>query len=92
MANLNLFNEKLAKNIIDNRPFDNLDDLKNSILHGFSTHFKERVLSILENPIEKNDISKFIEKYPSQIRVLKYKNGDVLDVFKEKVKTENISA
>ena len=35
-------------------------------------------------------MSDFIEKYPSQIRILKYKNDDVLEVFKEKVNTENI--
>ena len=73
------------------RPFDNLGDVINAIPQGFSTHFKQRILSILENPIPKKDMSEFIEKYPSQIRILKYKNDDVLDVFKEKVNTENIS-
>lgn len=53
LAGLNLFNEKLAENIVENRSFDNLDDLKESILYGFSTHYKERILSILENPIKK---------------------------------------
>lgn len=92
LSKLNLFNEKLASTLMSKRPFNNKNELISALPQGFSTHFKERVLSILENPIEKKDISKFIEKYPSQIRVLKYKNGDVLDVFKEKVKTENISA
>ena len=91
LANLNLFNEKLAQNIIDNRPFDNVDDLKNSILYGFSTHFKERILSILENPIEKNSISEYIERYPSNIRILGYKNEECLERFKQKVNNENVS-
>ena len=91
LASLNLFNEKLAQNIIDNRPFDNLDDLKDSILHGFSTHFKERILSILENSIEKNRISEYIDRYPSNIRVLGYKNKECLECFKEKINNENVS-
>ena len=91
LASLNLFNEKLAQNIIDNRPFDNLDDLKDSILHGFSTHFKERILSIWENPIEKNRISEYIDRYPSNIRVLGYKNKECLECFKEKINNENVS-
>ena len=92
LAELNLFNEKLASELVSRRPFDTPGDLIDAIPQGFSTLFKQRVLSILENPIEKKDISEFIEKYPSQIRVLKYKDGEALDLFKEKVKAENISA
>ena len=91
LASLNLFNEKLAKSIEDGRPFDNLDDLRESILFGFSTHFKERILSILENPIEKNRISEYIDRYPSNIRILGYKNKECLESFKEKINNENIS-
>ena len=90
LTNLNLFNEKLAKNIVDNRPYDNLESLEDSILHGFSSHFRQRVLSILENPIPKKTISEYIDKYPSNIRVLAYKNKDGLEKFKEKVNNENI--
>ena len=92
LESLNLFSDKLASEMISKRPFNNIDELLDAIPQGFSTHFKERILSILENPIPKKDISSFIDRYPSQIRVLKYKNGDVLELFKEKVKTENISA
>ena len=91
LSKLNLLNDKLASEIESKRPFDNMDDLLDAIPQGFSTHFRQRILSILENPITKKDMSCFIEKYPSQIRVLKYKNDDVLEVFKEKVSTENIS-
>jgi predicted nucleotidyltransferase len=91
LAGLNLFNEKLARNIIDNRPYDSLDKLEESILYGFSSHFRQRVLSILENPIPKKSISEYIDKYPSNIRILDYKNREVLEKFKEKVNNENIS-
>ena len=91
LSSLNLLNEKLASQITSKRSFDTVDDVANAIPQGFSTHFKERILSILENPITKKDMSTFIDKYPSQIRILEYKNDDVLELFKEKVSTENIS-
>lgn len=90
LANLNLFNEKLARNILDNGPYDNLESLKNSILQGFSSHFRQRVLSILENPIPKETVSQYIDKYPTNIRVLGYKNKSSLEKFKEKVNNGNI--
>ena len=90
LSELNLLNEKLASEIESKRPFDDLESVLKAIPQGFSTHFRERILSILENPISKKDMSAFIDRYPSQIRVLKYKNSDVLEVFKEKVNTENI--
>ncbi len=91
LSTLNLFNERLAQNIVDNRPFDDIDDLENAILQGFSTHFRQRVLSILENPIPKKVISQYIDKYPSVIRVLGYKDEESLKKFKKKVNNENIS-
>jgi predicted nucleotidyltransferase len=48
-------------------------------------------LSILENPIPKEQISQYIEKYPSVIRVLAYKDDDCLEKFKKKVNNDNIS-
>jgi predicted nucleotidyltransferase len=91
LSGLNLFNENLAQNIMDNGPYDDLETLENSILQGFSTHFKQRILSILENPIPKEVISQYIDKYPSNIRVLGYKDKKSLEKFKEKVNNENIS-
>lgn len=91
LSSLNLLNENLASQIMSKRSFDTVDDVADAIPQGFSTHFKERILSILENPITKKDMSEFIDKYPSQIRILKYKNDEVLEVFKEKVNTENLS-
>lgn len=91
LSSLNLFNVKLAKNIVDNRPFKDISELEKAILQGFSSHFKQRVLSILENPISQNVISQYIDKYPSVIRVLGYKNEDSLEKFKKKINNENIS-
>ena len=91
LSSLNLFNDKLAKNIVDNGPYDDLKKLESAILQGFSSHFRQRVLSILENPINKKVISEYIDKYPSNIRVLGYKNKESLKEFKNKVNNENIS-
>ena len=91
LSQLNLINDKLAQNIIDNRPYFEIGSLQKSILHGFSSHFIQRVLSILENPIKKVTVSEYIDKYPSTIRILDYKNNYCLKKFKEKVNNENIS-
>ena len=91
LAGLNLFNEGLAQNIKDNGPYDDLETLENSISQGFSTHFKQRILSVLENPIPKEVISQYIDKYPANIRVLGYKDKKSLEKFKEKVNNENVS-
>ena len=91
LSNLNLFNDKLTKNIISNRPYKDIDTLEKSILQGFSTHFRQRVLSIMENPFDKTIVSEYIEKYTSQIRILGYKNKASLKDFKNKVNNENIS-
>ena len=91
LSNLNLFNEKLAENIVNNRYYDDLYSLEKSILQGFSSHFKQRILSVLENPIPKKIVSEYIDKYPSVIRVLDYKNKDKLKEFKKKINNENVS-
>ena len=87
---LNLFNDDLADSIVNNRPYNTLESLENSILRGFSSHFKQRILSVLENPIPKRVISEYIDNYPTNIRVLAYKNKTTLEKFKEKINTENI--
>lgn len=91
LSKLNLFNDKLAKNIAENRYYDNLEDLEKFISYGFSSHFHQRILSILENPIEKKTISEYIDNYPANIRILGYKNEDYLKKFIKKVNNENIS-
>jgi len=94
LSNLNFFNDELANKFIEfrkNSSFKSIDDVLNILPYGFSTNFNARVLSILENPIEKEVISEYIRHYPSVIRILDYKNEDVLDLFKRKINNENIS-
>ncbi len=91
LSKLNLFTDKLAQSVIDSRPYSDLEKLEEVISYGFSSHFRQRVLSILENPISKKNISEYIEKYPTNIRILAYKNKNCLEKFKEKVNNENIS-
>ena len=94
LSNLNFFNDELTNKFIEfrkNNSFKSVDDVLNILPYGFSTNFNARVLSILENPIEKEVISEYIKHYPSVIRILDYKNEDVLDLFKRKINNENIS-
>ena len=88
LTRLNFFNEKLAEELINRRdvkPFESVSEISDSIFYGFSTHFKNRVLSILETRVDAETISEYITNYPSTVRVLNYKNEAVLEEFKEKV-------
>ena len=88
LLKLNFFNEKLANELVEKReekPFESITEIENSIFYGFSSHFKNRVLSILETRINADMISEYINNYPSTVRVLNYKNEAVLEEFKDKV-------
>ena len=88
LLKLNFFNEKLANELVEKReekPFESIAEIEDSIFYGFSSHFKNRVLSILETRINADMISEYINNYPSTVRVLNYKNEAVLEEFKEKV-------
>ena len=88
LLKLNFFNEKLANELVEKREekqFESISEIEDSIFYGFSSHFKNRVLSILETRINADMISEYINKYPSTVRVLNYKNEAVLEEFKEKV-------
>ncbi len=88
LVKLNFFNDKLAGALIEQRerkPFESISEIEESIFYGFSTHFKNRVLSILETRIDADLISEYITNYPSTVRVLNYKNEAILEEFKEKV-------
>ena len=88
LVKLNFFNDKLARALIDQherKPFESISEIEESIFYGFSTHFKNRVLSILETRINADTISEYITNYPSTVRVLNYKNEAVLEEFKEKI-------
>ncbi len=85
LLNLALLDETTVNNIIKNKPFSTLEDVKKFINSGFSTHYKTRVLSSLESKIDKETISKYIEIYPPLIRVLNYKDKHALQEFKDRI-------
>lgn len=85
IKSLALIDDRTAESFLENRPFKNLDDVLNSISRGFSRHHKSRVLSSLEAGIFKEVIHKYIENYPQTIRILNYKNKEVLKKFKKRI-------
>lgn len=94
LSSLNLFNNKLATKIIETRnekPFENIQELEDSLLYGFSSNYKHRVLSVLETNINKYIISNYIDKYPYNIRILDYKNENVLNQFEDKINNRRIN-
>ena len=86
LNNLNLIDSQTVENILLNRPFDNVEDLLKNISQGFSTHRKQRILSVLEVGIFKDEVHKYINNYPQKIRVLGYKNNEVLKKFERNLK------
>ncbi|BAW31845.1 MAG TPA: nucleotidyltransferase family protein [Methanothermobacter sp.] len=85
LLDLNLFNERTVDAILENRPFNNIREIQACIPRGFSTHYKNRILSVLEAKVHKGLISKYIENYPSTIRILNYKDKEVLKEFKDRI-------
>lgn len=86
LSRLNLIDEQTVENILLNRPFTDVDELLSNITQGFSTHRKQRILSILEVGIFKDEVHKYISSYPQTIRVLGYKNNEVLKKFEQNLK------
>ena len=92
LLELNFFNEKLAIEFIEKREkkeFESVSEIEDAIFYGFSSHYKNRVLSILETQVKGDVISNYINTYPFNVRVLDYKNETVLNEFNEKVMGEN---
>ena len=85
LKSLTMMDERTLMSIIENRPFKTISELEKSISMGFSRHHKNRVLSSLEAGIFKEDIHKYIDRYPSVIRILKYKNEEVLNEFRKRI-------
>lgn len=88
LSSLNLFNEKLARQFVENREnkeFESIEEIEESIFYGFSSHYKNRVLSILETQVSQEQVSRYIENYPYKIRVLDYKDEKTLEEFRQKV-------
>lgn len=85
IKSLTLIDERTAEAFRENRPFNNLEEISSSISRGFSRHHKNRVLSSLEAGIFKEVVHKYIENYPQTIRILNYKNKDILKEFKKRI-------
>ena len=85
LKSLTLLDDKTVKNIIKGRPFKNIVEVEECISRGFSRHFKNRILSSLEARIKKEALSEYIEKYPSVIRILNYKDRKTLKNFKKSI-------
>ncbi|MGZ7043963.1 MAG: nucleotidyltransferase family protein [Methanobacterium sp.] len=85
LKTLTLLDGETAQNIIEGRPFESIAEVGECISRGFSRHFKNRILSSLEARIEKDALSSYIDKYPSVIRVLNYKNKETLKEFKKSI-------
>lgn len=88
LIKLNFFSEKLANEFIEkreNKEFESISEIEDAIFYGFSSHYKNRVLSILETQMRGDVISNYINTYPFNVRVLNYKNETVLTQFEEKV-------
>lgn len=85
IKSLALIDERTTESFMENRPFNSLEDISSSISRGFSRHHKNRVLSSLEAGIFKEVVHKYIENYPQTIRILNYKNKDILKEFKKRI-------
>lgn len=85
LKSLTLIDDNTAEALIKNRPFNTLSDVEKSISQGFSRHFKNRVMSSLEAGIFKEGVHKYIDRYPSVVRILKYKNKEVLNEFRKRI-------
>jgi predicted nucleotidyltransferase len=85
LKSLALIDDNTAEALLRNRPFKTLLDVEKSISQGFSRHFKNRVISSLEAGIFKEGVHNYIDRYPSVIRILKYKNKEVLNEFQKRI-------
>jgi predicted nucleotidyltransferase len=85
LKSLALIDHRTREFMLERRPFDSIDELKSCIARGFSRHHPERVLSSLEARIGSDTISRYIDNYPAVIRILNYKNKEVLREFKMRI-------
>ena len=90
LEQLTLMDETTINNILENRPFSTVEEVENCITRGFSTHRIQRILSVLEVGIFKDEVHKYINSYPQTIRILGYKNNEVLNKFQENLKNNLI--
>lgn len=86
LALINPATAKIITKKTEDKEFKSIEELLKHITQGFSSHYKNRVLSVLEAKLNKDEISKYINCYPSNIRILNYKNKQVLNEFTKQVK------
>ena len=85
LRSLALLDDKTVDSLIENRPFHGLEEVESVISQGFSRHHRQRVLSSLEAGVFKESVHNYIDRYPSVIRILKYKNEEVLKEFRKRI-------
>jgi predicted nucleotidyltransferase len=85
LKSLALIDDSTTEALLRNRPFKTLSEVEKNISQGFSKHFKNRVISSLEAGIFKEGVHNYIDRYPSVIRILKYKNKEVLNEFQKRI-------
>ncbi len=85
LKTLSLIDERTIENMIQKRPFKTIGEVEGCIARGFSRHHRQRVLSSLEVRVDRDDLSRYIDNYPSTIRILNYKNKEVLREFKKRI-------
>ncbi|HMK53436.1 MAG TPA: nucleotidyltransferase family protein [Methanobacteriaceae archaeon] len=82
---LSLIDDRTRDTILKKRPFNSIDEIKSCIARGFSRHHPQRVLSSLEARVDGDTLTRYIENYPTVIRILNYKNKEVLREFKKRI-------
>jgi predicted nucleotidyltransferase len=85
LRSLALMDDKTVDSLIENGPFHGLEEVESAISQGFSRHHRQRVLSSLEAGVFKESVHNYIDRYPSVIRILKYKNKEVLKEFRKRI-------
>lgn len=85
LKSLSLVDDVTANALIQEKPFKTVKEVEACVSQGFSRHYRQRVISSLEAGIDKETIHKYIENYPSVIRILNYKNKETLKEFKKTI-------
>jgi predicted nucleotidyltransferase len=80
-----LLDQRTRECMLEKRPFQKLEDIWACVARGFSRHHPARVISSLEARIDKLDLARYMDNYPPTIRVLNYKNKEVLKEFKKRI-------
>jgi len=85
LKSFSIMDERTIENLIQKRPFKSITEIEGCIARGFSRHHRQRVLSSLEVRVDRDDLTRYIDNYPSTIRILNYKNKEVLREFKKRI-------